>query len=133
MSIDTIFKRILSLKTISLLLIILWGFYVQTSNNPNGSLNSVTDIGGIIFAIFSVAYLASTYLLYKFVLLGKQLFPPLVVLFMILGFFTELIAPSQYSKDLFYLIIFYIVSPIFFVAQGVILSLLYFTELKNRF
>ena len=41
--------------------------------------------------------------------------------------------PMQVSKDLFYLIIFYLVSPVFFVVQGLILGMLYFTSIEQSF
>ncbi len=37
------------------------------------------------------------------------------------------------NKNLFYLFIFYIVSPLFFVVQGVVAAMLYFSGVGDRF
>ena len=64
---------------------------------------------------------------------GKKLFIPLVLTFIILGFLGELLYPLETNKDLFYLVIFYIVSPLFFVVQGIVTGMLYFSESSNNF
>ena len=61
------------------------------------------------------------------------MFVPAVGFFIVLGFLTELLNPSQFPKDMFYLFTFYIISPIFFIGQGVIISMIYFTEINNKF
>ena len=115
------------------LIIIIWGAYIQTSNQESEINGTFFDIGGILFSIFSILYLVSLLLIYKFANLGKKLFLPLVTLFIILGFLTEFFNPSQFNKDLLYLIVFYIISPIFFVSQGVIISLIFFSKIKEEF
>tara|TARA_A100001011_G_C14244709_1_gene814978 strand:- start:202 stop:603 length:402 start_codon:yes stop_codon:yes gene_type:complete len=130
MEVETIFKKTVVFKTVMFILIILWGGSVQSSNLTS---NNVTDIGGLLFFLFSILYIFTAYLLYSFKYLGMLLFFPNVIAFFILGFLMELNNPFQFSKDLFYLIIFYIVSPIFFVGQGVVLSLLYLTDIKDKF
>lgn len=116
-----------------LVLIIIWGGMVQMSNTSYNGANNLTDLGGLLFTVFSVVYFFVSYQLYKFKPLGKRLFTPLVLLFIIFGFLSEIDNPMELDKNLYYLFVFYIVSPIFFVAQGVLIGMLYFSTLKSKF
>jgi hypothetical protein len=127
------FKNIILYKSILLILIIIWGGTVQISNAENSDRNNLTDLGGILFSIFSLLYLVTCYQLYNFKVLGKKLFAPLVALFVVLGFATEILNPLQIDKNLFYLVIFYIVSPIFFIAQGLVIGMIYFSSINEKF
>ena len=127
------FKNIILYKSILLILIIIWGGTVQISNAENSDRNNLTDLGGILFSIFSLLYLVTCYQLYNFKVLGKKLFAPLVALFVVLGFATEVLNPLQIDKNLFYLVIFYIVSPIFFIAQGLVIGMIYFSSINEKF
>lgn len=120
-------------KSILLILIIIWGGTVQISNAESSDKNNFTDLGGILFSIFSVLYLITCYQLYNFKVLGKKLFAPLVATFIVLGFATETMNPMQIDKNLFYLVIFYIVSPIFFIAQGLVMGMIYFSNINENF
>ena len=133
MTLQTLFSRTILFKALMLIIIIAWGASVQISNVDTKSPAASTDIGGIIFMIFSLLYFLNSYLLYRYHILGKFFFIPLVIIFIVLGFLTELLNPSQFSKDLFYLFIFYIVSPIFFIAQGFVITLLYFSNISKEF
>ena len=66
------FKNIILYKSILLILIIIWGGTVQISNAESSDRNNLTDLGGILFSIFSVLYLITCYQLYKFKVLGKE-------------------------------------------------------------
>jgi hypothetical protein len=127
------FKNIILYKSILLILIIIWGGTVQISNAENSDRNNLTDLGGILFSIFSLLYLVTCYQLYNFKVLGKKLFAPLVALFVVLGFATEVLNPMQIDKNLFYLVIFYIVSPIFFISQGLVIGMMYFSSINEKF
>jgi hypothetical protein len=127
------FKNIILYKSILLILIIIWGGTVQISNAENSDRNNLTDLGGILFSIFSLLYLVTCYQLYNFKVIGKKLFAPLVALFVVLGFATEVLNPMQIDKNLFYLVIFYIVSPIFFIAQGLVIGMIYFSSINKKF
>ncbi len=133
MNLEKIFKINIIIQALMFLMIILWGAYVQNTNQEYEINNAFFDLGGILFSIFSILYLMSLLLLYRFVNLGKKLFLPLVILFIILGFLTESINPSQFDKDLVYLIVFFLISPIYFVSQGIIFSLIFFTKIKEKF
>ena len=127
------FKNIILCKSILLILIIIWGGTVQISNAENIGRNGFTDLGGILFSIFSVLYLITCYQLYNFKVLGKKLFAPLVATFIVLGFATETMNPMQIDTNLFYLVIFYIVSPIFFIAQGLVMGMIYLSSINEKF
>ena len=131
--IETTFKNIILLKVALLILIIIWGGTIQISNSESSIRNNLTDLGGILFTLFSVLYLITCYQLYKFKTLGKTLLVSLVLIFIILGFVTELMNPMQIDKDLFFLFIFYIVSPMFFVTQGLVIGMIYFSGIKEKF
>ena len=131
--IESTFKNIILLKVGLLILIIIWGGTIQLSNSESSVRNNLTDLGGILFTLFSVLYLITCYQLYKFKTLGKKLLVSLVSIFIILGFVTELMNPMQIDKDLFFLFIFYIVSPMFFVTQGLVIGMIYFSSIKEKF
>ena len=127
------FKNIILCKSILLILIIIWGGTVQISNAENIGRNSLTDLGGVLFSVFSVLYLMTCYQLYNFKVVSKKVFPLLVALFLVLGFVTEVVNPMQIDKNLFCLVIFYIVSPIFFIAQGLVIGMVYFSSISQQF
>ena len=131
--IESTFKNIILLKVALLILIIIWGGTIQISNSESSVRNNLTDLGGILFTLFSVLYLITCYQLYKFKTLGKKLLVSLVLIFIILGFVTELMNPMQIDKGLFFLFIFYIVSPMFFVTQGLVIGMIYFSGIKEKF
>ena len=131
--IESTFKNIILLKVGLLILIIIWGGTIQFSNSESSVRNNLTDLGGILFTLFSVLYLITCYQLYKFKTLGKKLLVSLVLIFIILGFVTELVNPMQIDKDPFFLFIFYIVSPMFFVTQGLVIGMIYFSSIKEKF
>ena len=131
--IERYFKNIILLKVGFLIVISIWGGTTQINNSENSLGNNLTDLGGVLFAVFSALYLVTCYQLYKFKTLGKKLFAPLVLIFIILGFVTELMNPMQVEKDLFFLFIFYIVSPLFFVAQGLVAGMIYFSSINKKF
>ena len=131
--IESTFKNIILLKVGLLILIIIWGGTIQLSNSESSVRNNLTDLGGILFTLYSVLYLITCYQLYKFKTLGKKLLVSLVLIFIILGFVTELMNPMQIDKDLFFLLIFYIISPIFFVTQGLVIGMIYFSSIKEKF
>ena len=133
MEVEKYFKNIIFYKTLLLVLIIFWGGSVEMSNESNPDTNLLTDVGGLFFAIFSLVYFVVSYQLYKFKLTGKRLYMPMVLLFILLGFITETVNPMQIDKNFFYLFIFYIISPLFFIAQGFIIGMIYFSKIQQNF
>ena len=127
------FHKILIFKAMLFFLIVIWGGYNQIVTSNIGNDFSFLDIGGLGFLIFSIFYLWSCYSLYILKKNSRVFFLSLVFLFVIFGFLAELIKPMQINHDFFYIFVFYIVSPLFFILQGIILTLIYFTDLKFNF
>ena len=127
------FHKILIFKGILFFLIVIWGGYNQIVASSINNDFSLLDIGGLGFLIFSIFYLWSCYSLYILKKNSGVFFLSLVFLFVIFGFLAELIKPMQINHDFFYIFVFYIVSPLFFILQGIILTLIYFTDLKFNF
>ena len=130
---ETYFKQIIIFKVILFLLIIIWGGTVQMNHGNNSEVNNFSTTRNLLFALFSLSYFFTSYKIYKFKNLGKKLFIPLVLTFIILGFIGEFLYSLEINQDLFYLIIFYIVSPLFFVVQGIVAGMLYFSEFSDNF
>ena len=127
------FHKILIFKGILFFLIVIWGGYNQIVASSINNDFSLLDIGGLGFLIFSIFYLWSCYSLYILKKNSRVFFLSLVFLFVVFGFLAELIKPMQINHDFFYIFVFYIVSPLFFILQGIILTLIYFTDLKFNF
>ena len=127
------FHKILIFKAMLFFLIVIWGGYNQTVTQNINNNFFFLDIGGLGFLIFSICSVLSCYYLYKSKKNSRVFFLSLVFLFVIFGFLAELIKPMQISHDFFYIFVFYIVSPLFFILQGIILTLIYFTDLKFNF
>ena len=130
---ETNFKQLIIFKVVLFVLIIIWGGTVQMNEANNSEVNNLSTIRDLLFALFSFSYFFASYQIYKLKNVGKKLFIPLVLTFIILGFLGELLYPLETNKDLFYLVIFYIVSPLFFVVQGIVTGMLYFTKFSDNF
>ena len=130
---ETNFKQLIIFKVVLFVLIIIWGGTVQMNEANNSEVNNLSTIRDLLFALFSFSYFFVSYQIYKLKNVGKKLFIPLVLTFIILGFLGELLYPLETNKDLFYLVIFYIVSPLFFVVQGIVTGMLYFSKFSDNF
>jgi len=130
---ETYFKQLIIFNVVLFVLIIIWGGTVQMNNANNSEINNFSTIRNLLFTLFSLSYFFVSYKIYKFKNVGKKLFIPLVLTFIILGFLGELLYTLEIIQDLFYLIIFYIVSPLFFVVQGILAGMLYFSEFSDNF
>ena len=117
-------KKTVLVKSFLFLLIVFWGGYNSAMVNTNSSSENVTDIGNVLFLIFSLCYMLNAFFLIKLKTLGQLTYLPLVIIFIFLGFISELFNPMQIKNDYFYLFIFYIVSPLFFIMQGFVLCML---------
>ena len=126
-------KKAVLVKSLLFLLIVFWGGYNSTVMNTRGAREYFTDIGNVLFLVFSIIYMFNAFLLIKLKNLGRLTFLPLVLLFVFLGFISELFNPMQIKQDYFYLFIFYIISPLFFIMQGIVLSLLMSKSVRQNF
>ena len=127
------FKKAVLVKSFLFLLIVVWGGYNSTVMNSSGSRQYFTDVGNLLFLFFSIVYMFNAFLLIKLKNLGKLTYLPLVLLFVFLGFISELFNPMQIKQDYFYLFTFYIISPLFFIMQGVAFAMLMSKSVQEKF
>ena len=127
------FKKAVFVKSFLFLLIVFWGGYNSTVMTTNESREYFTDVGNILFLFFSIIYMFNAFFLIKLKNLGRLTYLPLVLLFVFLGFISELYNPMQTNLDYFYLIIFYIISPLFFIMQGIVLTMLMSKSVQENF
>ena len=130
---QTSFKKLILVKSFLFLLIVFWGGYNSAMVNTNSSSENVTDIGSVLFLIFSILYMLNAFFLIRLKNLGRLTYLPLVLIFIFLGFISELLSPMQIKNDYFYLFIFYIVSPLFFIMQGFVLCMLMSNSVREAF
>ena len=127
------FKKAVFVKSLLFLVIVLWGGYNSTVMDTSGSRQYYTDVGNVLFFFFSIIYMLNAFFLIKLKNLGRLTYIPLVLLFVFLGFLSELLNPMQIKQDYFYLFIFYIISPLFFILQGVVLTMLMSKSVQEHF
>ena len=127
------FIKAVLVKSFLFLLIVLWGGYNSTLVNTKGSTEYFTDVGNILFLVFSIIYMVNSFFLIKLKNLGRMTYLPLVLLFVFLGFISELFNPMQIKQDYFYLFTFYIISPLFFIMQGVVVTMLMSKSVQENF
>ncbi len=127
------FIKAVIVKSLLFLLIVLWGGYNFTLVSTNGSTKYFTDVGNILFLVFSIIYMVNSFFLIKLKNLGKLTYLPLILLFVFLGFIGELFNPMQIKQDYFYLFTFYIISPLFFIMQGVVVTMLMSKSVQENF
>ena len=130
---ETYFKKTVLVKSVLFLLIVFWGGYNSAMVNTASSIDNLTDIGNVLFLIFSILYMLNAFFLTRLKTLGRLTYLPLVILFIFLGFISELSNPMQIKNDYFYLFIFYVVSPLFFIMQGFVLCMLMSKDFREVF
>ena len=130
---DNYFKNAVLVKTSLFLIIIFWGGYNSMNVSISSDSEFITDVGNTLFIAFSILYLLNSFFLLKFNRLGKLTYLPMVLLFVLLGFLSEILNPMQIKQDYFFLVVFYIISPLFFIMQGMVLSMLTSKSVKEFF
>ena len=130
---SNVFKRAILVKSFLFLLIVLWGGYNSSLVSTERSTEYFTDVGNILFLVFSIIYMFNAFFLIKLKNLGRLTYLPLVLLFVFLGFISELFNPMQIKQDYFYLFTFYIISPLFFIMQGIVLTMLMSKSVQKSF
>ena len=130
---NNFFKNAVLVKSSLFLIIIFWGGYnsMNVGTSPDGGF--ITDIGNTLFIVFSILYLLNSFFLIKFNRLGRLTYLPMVLLFVFLGFLGEILNPMQIKQDYFFLVVFYIISPLFFIMQGMVLTMLNSKSVKEIF
>ena len=127
------FKKAVFVKSLLFLLIVFWGGYNSSVMDTSGSRQYYTDVGNVLFFFFSIIYMLNAFFLIKLKNLGRLPYLPLVLLFVFLGFLSELFNPMQIKQDYFYIFTFYIISPLFFIMQGVVLTMLMSKSVQENF
>ena len=127
------FQKVVLVKLLLFVLIVFWGGYNSTVMNTSGSREYFTDVGNVLFLFFSIVYMFNAFLLIKLKNLGRLTYLPLALLFVFLGFISELFNPMQIKQDYFYLFTFYIISPLFFIMQGVVLAMVMSKSVQEKF
>ena len=130
---ETNVKKAVLVKSFLFLLIVFWGGYNSAMVNTTSSSENFIAIGNVLFLIFSIFYMLNAFFLIKLKTLGRLTYLPLVIIFIILGFISEIFNPMQIKNDYFYLFIFYIVSPLFFIMQGFVLCMLMTKSVREAF
>ena len=130
---ETSFKKTVLVKSLLFLLIVFWGGYNSAMVNTASSSENVIAVGNVLFLFFSIFYMLNAFFLIRLKTLGRLTYLPLVIIFIFLGFISELFNPMQIKNDYFYLFIFYIVSPLFFVMQGFVLCMLMSKSVREVF
>ena len=127
------FKKTILVKSFLFLLIFFWGGYNAAMVNTASSSENVTDIGNVLFLMFSIFYMFNAFFLIRLKPIGRLTYLPLIIIFIFLGFMSELFNPMQIKNDYFYVFIFYIVSPLFFIMQGFVLCMLMSKSVREVF
>ena len=127
------FKNAVLLKSLLFLIIIFWGGYNSMNVGTSSDGGFITDIGNTLFIVFSILYLLNWFFLIKFNRFGRLTYLPMVLLFVFLGFLSEILNPMQIKQDYFFLVVFYIVSPLFFIMQGMVFTMLNSKSVKEIF
>ncbi len=127
------FRNAVLVKSTLFLIIIFWGGYNSMNVGTSSDSEFITDIGDALFIVFSILYLLNSFFLVKFNRLGRLTYLPMVLLFVFLGFLGEILNPMQIKQDYFFVVVFYIVSPLFFIMQGMVLSMLNSKSVKEIF
>ena len=124
MNLENIFKNIIKIEFLLIVLFIISLFFRDIEYvDPNAPWTMVTTLS-IWFLIIFVVYVVNLYFLYKFKPIGKTLYLPLIILMLIL---ETLFPAAQYtSLDL-------TVESISGVLTGLVIALLYFTDIKDKF
>ena len=95
-------------------------------------VDSDAEIGVIdgIFIIFAIIYFINLYFLYKFKPIGKTLFIPV---FFLVGFFDFFVSYESFFLTPGYEHIGRLLTGIDYMLIGMIIALLYFTDIKEKF
>ena len=127
------FRNTVLVKSSLFLIIIFWGGYNSMNVGTSSDSEFITDFGNALFMVFSILYLLNSFFLIKFSRLGRLTYLPMVLLFVFLGFLGEILNPMQIKQDYFFIVVFYIIAPLFFIMQGMVLSMLNSKSVKEIF
>lgn len=124
MNIEKIFKNIIIINFLLIISCIIY-LIVEESINPSPEVDSFSNIE-LISLIASLVYIINFYFLFKFKSLGKTLFVPILIIIYALS----LGLPETYFN---YTPIESAFESINIMLDGMIVAMLYWTDIKKRF
>ena len=124
MNLENIFKNVIKIEFFFLVILSISIFFVDVEDAESYTLSTMEETLYLWALIYLVVYVVNLYFLYKFKPIGKTLYLPLLILGFVL---LTLFPAAQYtSYDL-------IVEWIGGVINGLVIALLYFTDIKDKF
>jgi len=122
MNLENIFKNVIKINFLFWVILIISAFFLDAESDYES--HAIEETLGLWVLIYIVVYMVNLYFLYKFKPIGKTLYLPLIILGLI---FSTLIPVVHFTS--FYLIIEWVEG----VLVGLIIALLYFTDIKDKF
>jgi len=129
-NLEKIFKNIILVHVLIFCASSVWEIFLANEDmiNLSNELDESALLSNtylIIFAVITlIAYLLNLFFLYKFYSFSKNLFCILIILFYVQFLFAGITIFEPFG---------YILDDLFALSQGVILALLFFTPLKEKF
>ena len=125
MNLKTIFKRLILLDLLLIILLIVTIFFeseevIKFTEN----LDEPSNVFLTLAAIWLLAYFVNLFLLYKFKSIGKQMYPFIYIIALVLALLGGPIASDPWT---------YVLDGIEMSVAGALLVLLYFSPIKKEF
>ena len=125
MNLKTIFKRLILLDLLLIILLIVTIFFeseevIKFTKNLDEPSNVFLTLAGI----WLLAYFVNLFLLYKFKSIGKQMYPFIYIIGLVLALLGGPIASDPWT---------YVLDGIEMSVAGALLVLLYFSPIKKEF
>ena len=125
MNLEKIFKNLIILESLYLVFYVAIATYMEWDVPLTEEIEPFRLVDAIFF-IGLIFYYVVLYFLYKFKPIGKTLYVPLLILYLILG---SLILQEQYAFSALDMLGEWISG----ILSGLIIALLYFTDIKDKF
>lgn len=124
MNLEKIFKNLIILDVIVILFYIAIVSYMEWDVPVTEEIEPFALLDAIIFIVF-IFYYVVLYFLYKFKPIGKTIYVPLLILSTIIGY--------EYTYEYDYQAYEVIMEYLNGLVSGMIIALLYFTDIKDKF
>ena len=124
MNLENIFKNVIKIEILFLVIIFIVYSFVDVEYAESYTSSTMEDTLYLWALIYLVVYVVNLYFLYKFKPIGKTLYLPLLIL----GFIFLTLFPAE-QHTLLDLTIEWISG----VINGLVIALLYFTDIKDKF
>ena len=124
MNLENIFKNVIKIEILFLVIIVIVYSYVDVEYAKSYTSSTMEENLYLWGLVWLVVYAVNLYFLYKFKPIGKTLYLPLLIL----GFILFTLYPAQKYTELDLTI-----EWISGVINGLVIALLYFTDIKDKF